>query len=485
MKVYCQWVLYITAMLVFLRGARSKEEGVQTISRHRFIRVVPSSVEHVITLTTLEEAYGENKVIFLRSAGILDTPVDIVLNDHSFDSFTDDLKSADIPYIVENVEETLIEKIRKRRDVSVEDEFDHTRYHFYNEMIDWLRILEKRYENIASMFTIGRTFEGRDMYVMKITSNVRDENEKSGIWIEGGIHAREKISPATMVFIIQQLLEEYGNDDVVTELVDGLIWYILPVVNIDGYEFSMKPLENATTIRQFFKTEADVESEVWKALYWRKTRSVNEGTTCIGVDPNRNWDFKWEALRVNKDTNKTFCLISDPGLKPFSEVEIQNIAKFLMEHSYIDAYLSVHSYGQMIIFPWCWTKDNISDYEDLQNLSDKVSKAIESVNGTKYRSGPVPSLILTGCSCDWTYAVAGIKYSYGIELRDTGTYGFFLPEDQIEPTGIETLEGFKEIGKHLISLDHNETKKDRNDATSINHSSSLLCCFVYLLLLCI
>lgn len=39
---------------------------------------------------------------------------------------------------------------------------------------------------------------------------------------------------------------------------------------------------------------------------------------------------------------------------------------------------------------------------------------------------------------DWAYAVAGIKYSYAAHLRDTGTYGFLLPEEWIRPTGEET-----------------------------------------------
>ena len=51
----------------------------------------------------------------------------------------------------------------------------------------------------------------------------------------------------------------------------------------------------------------------------------------------------------------------------------------------------------------------------------------------------------SGSSADYTYEVAGIKYSYGVELRDTGDFGYLLPEDQIIPTSEESFEGLKVI----------------------------------------
>lgn len=41
---------------------------------------------------------------------------------------------------------------------------------------------------------------------------------------------------------------------------------------------------------------------------------------------------------------------------------------------------------------------------------------------------------------DWAYGAAGIKYSFTVELRDRGTYGFLLPARYIQPTGEETFD---------------------------------------------
>lgn len=55
----------------------------------------------------------------------------------------------------------------------------------------------------------------------------------------------------------------------------------------------------------------------------------------------------------------------------------------------------------------------------------------------------------SGSSADWTYGKLGLEYSYGVELRDTGKYGFLLPEDQIIPTGRETLDALLALAKYV------------------------------------
>ena len=54
-----------------------------------------------------------------------------------------------------------------------------------------------------------------------------------------------------------------------------------------------------------------------------------------------------------------------------------------------------------------------------------------------------------GGSDDWAYDL-GIKYSFTIELRDTGTYGFLLPPHEIKPTCLEALSAVKEIAQHVL-----------------------------------
>ena len=82
----------------------------------------------------------------------------------------------------------------------------------------------------------------------------------------------------------------------------------------------------------------------------------------------------------------------------------------------------------------------------------KANQALKAVHGKDYEVGCIPCMlyIASGGSLDWALGVAEIPYSIGMELRDTGTYGFLLPPDQIIPTGEETWAFHKSVGRQII-----------------------------------
>lgn len=57
----------------------------------------------------------------------------------------------------------------------------------------------------------------------------------------------------------------------------------------------------------------------------------------------------------------------------------------------------------------------------------------------------------SGSSADWTYGVVDIVYSYGVELRDKGRYGFLLPADEIVPSGEETLAAILALAEYVLN----------------------------------
>lgn len=86
-------------------------------------------------------------------------------------------------------------------------------------------------------------------------------------------------------------------------------------------------------------------------------------------------------------------------------------------------------------------------------LATAGARAIKKVHGTSYTVGTSTNVLYTasGGSDDWAKGSAGIKYSYTMELRDKGRYGFFLPSSQILPTGQETWEGIKVLADALMN----------------------------------
>ncbi|XP_035704864.1 carboxypeptidase B isoform X2 [Folsomia candida] len=228
----------------------------------------------------------------------------------------------------------------------------------------WLDALAAHNPNIAQIGSIGRTTEGRDMKTIKLSSNLRKNNPI--IFIDGGIHAREWISPAVVTYIIGKLMSFEPED---REIMANVDWVFLPVMNADGYEYT--------------HTEDRL---------WRKSRSIHNGNDCIGVDLNRNFDFHWGENGVKDDP----CANTYHGPYPFSEPESNATAKFMLANrNRIRAYITFHSYSQLMLTPYGYTEDLPDDYDQLEALGKRAIKALEEVHGTEYETRTVvPPVIL-------------------------------------------------------------------------------------------
>merc|ERR1711892_1034128 len=265
---------------------------------------------------------------------------------------------------------------------------DWTSYHPLEEMYGWFDYLETTFDFVETE-SIGQTFEGQEMVVMKVCRGGR--GNKPAMWIDSGIHAREWISPATGTWMLHELVE---NDAAHPEFTEKLDWYFLPSHNPDGYRVSQ------TTDRM-----------------WRKTT-----TTYYGPEP-------------------------------FSEVEAKNVRDFVSAHKdQIKFYQTLHSYSQLILMPWGYTYENAPGYDAMFDLGNRGNDDLYNVHGKFYEVGCIPCVLYTaaGTSLDWALGVAGIPYVYSIELRDTGSYGFLLPADQIIPTAEEAWAWHEVAARQII-----------------------------------
>ncbi|CAF0876268.1 unnamed protein product [Rotaria sordida] len=187
---------------------------------------------------------------------------------------------------------------------------------------------------------------------------------------------------------------------------------------------------------------------------WRKTRSKTSVANCYGADPNRNWDYDWCKSGSSHDPcDDTFC-----GEKAFSEIETAQVAKFIADQrGTIVNYINFHSYSQLWMSPWSYTTTSPAQFKLQDDGSIQAINALTAVHGTQYQHGSVAQIIspTSGSTIDWTYGIANVTFSYGVELRDTGEYGFLLPENQIIPSGEETMAGLEAllmyIDKHVYA----------------------------------
>nr|XP_046191038.1 carboxypeptidase O [Oncorhynchus gorbuscha] len=304
----------------------------------------------------------------------------------------------------------------------------YTRYHNMSEITAWMEQMKRENPDVVSSMVYGQTYERRNITLLKIglSSTVR----KKAIWMDCGIHAREWIAPAFCQYFVREILRTYKTDTKVNEMMKNLDFYITPVLNVDGYIYSW---HNEST------------------RLWRKSRSPGTGgCTCYGTDLNRNFYANWGMVGVSTDCcSETYC-----GTKALSESEAWAVTDMLGKiREDILAFLTIHSYGQLILVPYGHPNISAPNYDELMEVGLGAAMAIKAVHGMDYTVGTSPDVLYpnSGSSRDFARLI-GIPLSFTFELRDKGEHGFKLPEDQIQPTCEEAYAG----AHHIITYTHDK-----------------------------
>jgi hypothetical protein len=284
-------------------------------------------------------------------------------------------------------------------------------YHTYAEINTELHQLATDHPQIAQVSSRGKSVEGRDLWAIKISDNVAQDEKEAEVVFLGGHHAREWIAVDVPFLLASHLVQQYGNDTTITRIVNQSEIWIAPLVNPDGHQYSV------TTDR-----------------LWRKNRR-NNGDGTYGVDLNRNYGYQWGGPGSSGDTFSEIYR----GPSPFSEPETQAVRDFLQQRQ-SRALISYHNFSQLILYPWGYTYDPAPDAPQLHNLAVAMADRIRVVHGVSYTPEQSSDLYLaSGDTTDWLYGELGPP-SFTIELRPrTSSPGFELPEDQIAPTFEENL----------------------------------------------
>ncbi|XP_014486631.1 PREDICTED: zinc carboxypeptidase-like [Dinoponera quadriceps] len=375
-----------------------------TFNNYKVFRIMPITGKQVELLRQLEEI--PDGFSFWQSPSYVGRAADLMVAPHKLPEFHEIMKQVNVPYNVH------IEDVQKLIDSSTPQirtsSFDFTSYHTLDEIYKNLDDLAKQYPDKVQVIVGGETYEKRQIKGVKVSF----KSNNPGVFIEGGIHAREWITPAVVMYMTHQILTSKDAD--VRDMAESYDWYIFPSFNPDGYVYTH------TTDR-----------------LWRKTRKPYG--ICRGTDPNRNWDYKW-----NTGGSSSFpCAETYAGSAPFSDVETKSMSEYMKSiNDKFFAYISFHSYSQLLMFPYGHTKAHLDNYDELYAIGKKSIEALKKRYGTEYITGNIAETIYvaTGSTIDYVKGTYGKPLAYTYELRDKGRHGFLLPPDQIIPTGEETLD---------------------------------------------
>ncbi|XP_064309292.1 carboxypeptidase A2-like [Phalacrocorax carbo] len=397
----------------------------ETFVGHQVLRIKTRNEEEIKKLQLLE-SLEHLELDFWISPSTPALPVDVRIPANSVQSVKAFLESHGIGYSI-LIEDLQVVLDQEKQDMAYSQQrerssnsFNYGTYHSLDSIYAELDHLASEYSRIVSKLQIGVSYEKRPLYVLKFSTG---GSNRPAIWIDAGIHSREWVTQASAIWMAKKIASDYGKDPSITSLLNKMDIFLLTVTNPDGYVFTH------TTNRM-----------------WRKTRSKNQGSRCVGVDPNRNWDAGFGGPGASSNP----CSDSYRGPSAHSEVEVRSVVNFIKNHGNIRAFLTLHSYSQLLMYPYGYKCTEPADHAELDALGRAAAQSIQSLYGTTFTVGSICNTIYqaSGGSIDWSYDY-GIKYSFAFELRDTGNYGFLLPANQIIPTAEETWLGLKKILEHV------------------------------------
>ncbi len=233
-------------------------------------------------------------------------------------------------------------------------------YHTYQELTDELHSLQENYSSLMTLTSIGKTYEGRDLWMVKLSDDVEQAEDEPGVLFMAAHHGNERPGVEICLFFIRYMLENYLNNSLpeVQNAMNTTQIYLIPMVNPDG-------------------VMADS----------RKNCAPNHGpfgksptVTSYGVNLNRNYDDPWFLAYLFPMRYYLPIILPDSsfnyrGPYPFSENETKAVKDFAETHDFSIS-LSYHSYGEFIIYPWMHTTKQTPD----ESLFRSVGENISSIN---------------------------------------------------------------------------------------------------------
>ena len=270
-------------------------------------------------------------------------------------------------------------------------------YHTYAEMVADINAVVAAHPTIAEKLAIGKSYQGRTIWAVKISDNVAvDENEPE-VLFDGLTHSDEHMVLEMTLHIMHWLVDGYDTSSRITNIVNSREVWIILAVNPDGAEYDI-------TGGHFH--------------FWRKNRQPTAGTTAIGTDLNRNFGYRWGG--GGRTSTNPFA-ITYRGPFAFSAPETRNVRDFLASRvvngrQQIRTAITFHEAGRLVMWPYGYTYANIpADMTvDDHNALVLIGKHMASTNG--YRPEQASDLYITsGTTRDYEYGRYRI-FAYTFEM---------------------------------------------------------------------
>ena len=229
-------------------------------------------------------------------------------------------------------------------------------YPTFDQISKIMQSFEQNYPHICQMHDIGKSYEGRSLLFMKISDHVMIEEDEPEVKYISSMHGDEPIGTILSLNLIDHLLSNYDKDAEITELVNELEIWIMPLMNPDGYVH-------------------------------------NKRFNMQGFDLNRNFPD-----RVVDSQNTTTG----------RAIEIQHVMNWAFEHSSVLS-ANFHSGELVVNYPYDSDFDSHASYSATPDdkLFREMALSYAQLNSPMYNSTHFPFGITNGV--DWYFVYGGMQ----------------------------------------------------------------------------
>lgn len=285
-------------------------------------------------------------------------------------------------------------------------------FHDYQEVESEINRLVSQHPDLVSRISIGKSLEGRDLIGVRISASPLPDSLPTAIFV-GCHHAREHLSVEVPLLFIKHLAESYSKDARVARLLGEREVWVVPMLNPDGAEY-------------------DIATGSYR--YWRKNRRNNKDGT-FGVDLNRNYGAYWGGPGSSGNTASDIYR----GSSAFSEPETAAVRDFVRNRKNATVLLSFHTFSELILWPWGYTDDVISNDKD-RAVFEKMGETMAQWNHyTPQKSSEL--YVTSGDTTDWAYdELKMFAFTFELSPSSMGGGGFYPGAAAIEPTFKANLE---------------------------------------------
>jgi hypothetical protein len=288
-------------------------------------------------------------------------------------------------------------------------------YHNYSEMVADINAVAAAHPNIVQKLSIGTSYLGVDMPLIKISDNVATDEAEPEVLYNAHQHAREHLTVEMALYLLHQFADLYGTDARITNIVNSREIWIVPDMNPDGGEY-------------------DIATGSYRS--WRKNRQPNSGSSNVGTDLNRNWSYQWGCCGGSSGStgSETYR-----GPSSFSAPETQRLRNFVQSRviggvQQIKTNIDFHTYSELVLWPFGYTTANTTTGMGVDQEATFRTLGVQMANTNGFTPEQSSDLyIADGTSIDWMWGNQGI-FAYTLELYPaTAGGGGFYPPDEVIP----------------------------------------------------